>query len=80
MLEHIITASSRPGDVVLDATCGSGAFLAVAVRLGRVAWGCDMDPHWAEVAARRCEMARATGKSAVGRLLPPPDPRQGSLF
>ena len=79
MARDIVRASSRPGDVVADFFCGSGAFLAAAVAEGRRAIGCDMDPHWAEQAQRRCDAVKATGR--VVRTTPrPKDKRQQSLF
>ncbi|MHB8122188.1 MAG: site-specific DNA-methyltransferase [Desulfuromonadaceae bacterium] len=41
LLERIITASSNPGDIVLDAFAGSGTALAVAEKLGRRWIGMD---------------------------------------
>lgn len=79
MARNIIRASSRPGDVVADFFCGSGAFLAAAVVEGRRAIGCDMDPHWAEQAQRRCDAVKATGR--IPRTAPKPkDDRQIDLF
>jgi site-specific DNA-methyltransferase (adenine-specific) len=79
MARDIVRASSRPGDVVADFFCGSGAFLAAAVAEGRRAIGCDMDAHWAEQAQRRCDAAKVTGR--VVRTAPrPKDDRQGDLF
>lgn len=43
LLERIITASSNPGDIVLDCFCGSGTTLAVAQKLGRRWIGCDIN-------------------------------------
>ena len=43
LLERIITASSNPGDLVLDCFCGSGTTLAVAQKLGRRWIGCDIN-------------------------------------
>ncbi len=79
MIEHVVETSSRPGDVVLDCVAGSGAFPAVAVRLGRRALACDADAHWADFTRRRCEMARATGRTRV-RKVETPRPGQGDLF
>jgi site-specific DNA-methyltransferase (adenine-specific) len=42
LLQRIITASSRPGDVVLDPFCGCGTALAVAQRLNRKWIGIDV--------------------------------------
>jgi len=41
LLERVITASSNPGDLVLDAFAGSGTTLAVAEKLGRRWIGID---------------------------------------
>ena len=49
MLKHIITASSRPGAVVLDCFAGSGNTLVAAKQLGRQYIGIDIDPHWVDV-------------------------------
>jgi len=50
MLEHIISASSRPGAVVLDCFAGSGNTLVAAKSLGRQFIGIEIDPHWVSVA------------------------------
>jgi len=68
LAEHIINASSRFGDVVLDCFSGSGTFPAVAVRLGRRALGCDMDPHWADVSKRRCEVSSPTRQTESSKV------------
>ena len=54
MLEHIITASSKPGAVVLDAFAGSGATLEAAKNLGREYVGIEIDQQWADKARHRC--------------------------
>lgn len=45
MLEHIITASSRPGAVVFDAFAGKGSAGVAALKLGRGFIGCEMEEH-----------------------------------
>jgi site-specific DNA-methyltransferase (adenine-specific) len=42
LLERFLEASTRPGDVVLDAFCGCGTTVAVAERLGRGWIGIDI--------------------------------------
>ncbi len=79
MMEHVIETSSRPGDLVLDCVSGSGAFPAVAVRMGRRVLACDADEAWADATRRRCEMARATGKSEVRKVVKA-DVRQRTIF
>ena len=53
LLEHIISASTRPGAVVLDCFAGSGSTLAAAQKLGRVPIGIEIDPHWVTQARHR---------------------------
>lgn len=53
LLERIIKASSNIGDLVLDPFSGSFTTSAVAVRLGRVAIGIDMNEEYFEIGLRR---------------------------
>ncbi|MER3008544.1 site-specific DNA-methyltransferase [Serratia nematodiphila] len=41
--EHIINASSRPGDVVADFFMGSGSTIKAALRLGRIGLGVELE-------------------------------------
>lgn len=43
MLEHIISASSRPGDIVADFFMGSGSTVKAALKLGRQAIGVEFE-------------------------------------
>jgi site-specific DNA-methyltransferase (adenine-specific) len=56
VLERIIRACSAPGDLVVDPFCGSGTTAAVARRLGRQYWTCDLSADY--VAAARERLAR----------------------
>ncbi len=53
VLERIVRASSKPGDLVLDPFAGSGTTLAVAGRLGRRYLGIELSPEYAEAVRRR---------------------------
>lgn len=53
LLTHMIEATTRPGDTILDCFAGSGAVLDVARKLGRKAVGIEMDPKWCDHAANR---------------------------
>ena len=46
MLEHIVQASSREGDIVLDCFAGSGSTLFAAKKLNRQFIGIELDQHW----------------------------------
>ncbi len=58
LLERIIKASSNPGDVVLDPFSGSFTTSAVAVRLGRIAVGVDLNEEYYEIGLRRTGIAK----------------------
>ena len=53
LVERAIDNSSRAGDVVLDLFLGSGTTLIAAERTGRVCYGMELDPHYAQVAVLR---------------------------
>ena len=53
LLERIIKASSKPGDIVLDAFCGCGTALVAAETLDRQWIGIDISPTACRVMAKR---------------------------
>jgi site-specific DNA-methyltransferase (adenine-specific) len=53
LLERIVAASSRPGDLVVDPYAGSGTTGVAASRLGRRWLLVDRNPEAVEIAARR---------------------------
>lgn len=57
LLERIIRASSRPGDLVLDCFAGSGTTAVAAQQLGRRWIACDVNPGAIQVASRRLRHA-----------------------
>jgi site-specific DNA-methyltransferase (adenine-specific) len=57
LLERIIRASSRPGDIVLDPFCGCGTALEAAQRLGREWIGIDITWLAITVISQRMEAA-----------------------
>lgn len=57
LLERIIKASSNKGDVVLDPFSGSFTTSAVAIRLGRVAIGIELNEEYYEMGLRRTGIA-----------------------
>jgi site-specific DNA-methyltransferase (adenine-specific) len=57
LLERIISASSNPGDVVLDPFCGCGTAVHAAHKLGRRWIGIDITPLATNLIKRRMEDA-----------------------
>jgi site-specific DNA-methyltransferase (adenine-specific) len=58
LVEHMITASSRPGAVVLDAFMGSGVVGEVALKLTRNFIGIEADAAWHSKASTRVGKAK----------------------
>lgn len=57
MIERIITASSRKGDLVLDCFVGSGTTAVAAKKLGRKFLCCDSDKNYVELARQNLKNA-----------------------
>ena len=55
MLEDALVDLTNRGDAVLDCFLGSGSTLIAAHRSGRVCRGIEIDPHYADLVARRFE-------------------------
>lgn len=66
LLERILTASSNPGDIVLDPFCGCGTTVAVAERMRRRWIGIDISPTAARIMRRRLNYQGAYDFSIVG--------------
>lgn len=63
MMEHIVRASSREGDLTLDLCAGSGVFGEAARANGRDVIAIERDAHWARKAADRAARVRGTRAS-----------------
>ncbi len=53
LLDRIIRASSKPGDLVLDPFCGCGTTIAASAAAGRRWIGIDVDSHAIEIMLQR---------------------------
>lgn len=53
LVEPMVLAGSRPGDVVLDPFCGTATTGEVAIQNGRGFVGIELNPEYAELARRR---------------------------
>ncbi len=69
LLERIILAWSRPGDLVADFFCGSGTTAVVAARTGRRWLACDISARAVRIARRR--LARLGPGDATDAAEPP---------
>ena len=70
LLERVVAASSRPGDLVADFFCGSGTTGVAAARLGRRYLLVDSNPEAVSIARRRLQLdgppRPAPGETASG--------------
>jgi DNA modification methylase len=49
----MVANSSRPGELVYDPFCGSGSTIVAAHQLGRIGFGCEIDPAYLAVELER---------------------------
>lgn len=74
LLERIITASSNPGDLVLDCFAGSGTCAAIAQKLGRRWIAADINKGAVQTISKRLQtiigrQAKNAGQPKQGKLL-----------
>jgi site-specific DNA-methyltransferase (adenine-specific) len=70
VLEPLVRAYSKPGDLILDPFGGSGSIPAAALRLGRQAAAIELEREWAPRVQQRLTEAAARFDSAQGSPLP----------
>lgn len=73
LLSRLLTACSRPGDLVADLFCGSGTTLLAAERLGRRWLGCDVGALAIHTARKRLLALGDARPFALLRQGPDPD-------
>ena len=56
LIARMIANSSRPGDLVYDPFCGSGSTIVAAHQLGRIGYGCEIDPGYLAVSLERLSL------------------------
>ncbi|MBI2801916.1 MAG: site-specific DNA-methyltransferase [Gammaproteobacteria bacterium] len=64
LIERCLLASTQVGDQVLDLFAGSGSTGVAALRLGRRFRGCEIEPKYVEIAARRLAAAEVEGSTS----------------
>ncbi len=70
LLHRVLTATSNPGDLVLDPFLGSGTSAAVARRLGRHFVGIERDRDYAACARERIEAVEPLGAESLSAMAP----------
>jgi adenine-specific DNA-methyltransferase len=68
VIERIILATSRPGDVILDPFMGSGTVAEAAVRHGRRAVGFEIEPDYIDIAGERLDRLAAAPRLPLGEV------------
>jgi DNA modification methylase len=56
LIARMIANCSRPKDVIYDPFCGSSSSIVAAHQLGRIGYGCELDPAYIAVALERLSM------------------------
>jgi DNA modification methylase len=56
LIARMIASSSRPGELVFDPFAGSGSTILAAQQLGRIGYGCELDPAYLAVQLERLSM------------------------
>jgi DNA modification methylase len=56
LIARMLANSSRPGELVFDPFCGSGSTILAAHQLGRIGYGCELDPGYLAVQLERLSM------------------------
>lgn len=56
LIARMVANSSRPGEVIYDPFCGSGSTIVAAHQLGRIAYGCEIDPGYVAVELERLSL------------------------
>ena len=72
-IERIISAGSKPGDLITDFFAHAGTTLIAAEKLKRKCFTMDIDPIFAEITIRRLERYRKTGKTGWQTANPFPE-------
>jgi site-specific DNA-methyltransferase (adenine-specific) len=61
LIEPCVLAGSRPGDTVLDPFGGSGTTAGVAIKHGRKAVLCELNPQYAALVSGRIAFIAGAG-------------------
>ena len=56
LIARMVANSSRPGELIYDPFCGSGSTIVAAHQLGRIGYGCEIDPGYVAVELERLSL------------------------
>jgi DNA modification methylase len=56
LIARMVANSSRPDELIFDPFCGSGSTLLAAHQLGRIGYGCEIDPGYVAVELERLSL------------------------
>jgi len=56
LIARMIANSNRPGELVYDPFCGSGSTIVAPRQLGRIGYGCEIDPGYLAVELERLSL------------------------
>jgi modification methylase len=79
LLHRIITATSNPGDIILDPFCGSGTTAAAAKKLGRHFITFDKEQEYVRIAQARLEAVGSFFPETESEWIDAPQPRVSFL-
>ena len=65
LIERCIRNASARGDIVLDFFMGSGTTLIAAERMGRIAYGMELEPKYCDLIKKRYEQLKGTTPQPV---------------
>jgi DNA modification methylase len=56
LIARMVANSSRLGELIYDPFCGSGSTILAAHQLGRIGYGCEIDPAYIAVELERLSL------------------------
>ena len=59
LVERLVLSMTDPGDAVVDPYMGVGSSIVAAIKHGRFGLGCDVEPHYVDIARDRVEAQNA---------------------
>ncbi len=77
LVERLVLSLTNPGQSVLDPYLGVGSSAIAALKHGRIAYGCDITPHYIDIAMNRIDSFNAGELRTRPMNKPVYDPNEG---